>query len=87
MEWHFEVASQELEFWIDGKPDHAREASAPQRNCLPGQRPWRANGARRRRFDSLYMGFERYADTANDQDLWIDDVALSTRRVGCPVAK
>jgi hypothetical protein len=37
------------------------------------------------RFDSLYIGFERYGDTVNDQNLWIDDVALSSsRRIGCP---
>ena len=30
------------------------------------------------------MGFERYGDTVNDQNLWIDDVALSRRRIGCP---
>jgi hypothetical protein len=23
-------------------------------------------------------------DSANDQDLWIDDVALARERVGCP---
>ena len=33
------------------------------------------------------MGFERYGDTSNDQDLWIDDVALSRQRVACPAGK
>jgi len=30
------------------------------------------------------MGFERHGDTLNDQNLWMDDVALSTQRIGCP---
>jgi hypothetical protein len=38
------------------------------------------------RFDSLYIGFERYGDTMNDQNLWIDDVALGQQRIGCPIA-
>ena len=53
-------------------------ADACRGNDLAGQ--WLAPP----RFDSLYMGFERYGDTANDQNLWIDDVALSQQRVGCP---
>ena len=37
------------------------------------------------KFDSFYLGFERYMDSANDQDLWIDDVVLARERVGCPL--
>lgn len=86
VEWHMEVATQEMEFWLDGKPiTHVKQrAAAPdacQGNDLQGE--WRAPP----RFDSLYIGFERYADSANDQDLWIDDVALSQTRIGCPVRK
>ena len=35
----------------------------------------------------LYIGFERYADSANDQNLWIDDVVLSKQRIGCDTPK
>jgi hypothetical protein len=82
VEWHFEAASHELEFWLDGSQvtQVARQAAAKtcRGNDLQGE--WRAPP----KFDSLYIGFERYADSANDQDLWIDDVALSSSRVGCP---
>jgi len=86
IEWHFEVASNELEFWIDDRrivhvKDRAHGANACHGDDLGGQ--WRAPP----RFDSLYMGFERYGDTSNDQDLWIDDVALSRQRVACPAGK
>ena len=56
----------------------ARAPGVPSRQRLPRQRSrgeWRAPP----KFDSFYIGFERYADSANDQDLWIDDVALSKR--------
>jgi hypothetical protein len=86
VEWHFAAASHELEFWIDGRrithvKERAHSANACHGDDLDGQ--WRAPPG----FDSLYMGFERYGDTTNDQDLWIDDVVLSTRRVTCPVAR
>jgi hypothetical protein len=85
VEWHFEVASQQLEFWLDGMKVTAVTRSAPGAVCKGGdlKGEWRAPPE----FDSLYIGFERYADSANDQHLWIDDVSLSKSRVGCPAAK
>lgn len=84
VEWHFAVAANELEFWLDGRriahvTGRAKKADACRGNDLGGA--WRAPP----KFDSFYLGFERYADSANDQDLWIDDVVLSKTRVGCPV--
>jgi hypothetical protein len=86
VEWHLEAASQELEFWIDGRNiAHVKGRGDPSASCkgddLGGE--WRAPP----KFDSFYIGFERYADSANDQDLWIDDMAMSKQRVGCPAAK
>jgi polysaccharide lyase-like protein len=86
VEWHMEVASNEMQFWLDGhKVVHVtgrpKAANVCRGNDLQGE--WRAPP----KFDSLYIGFERYADSANDQDLWVDDVAMSKRRVGCAVQK
>jgi hypothetical protein len=86
VEWHMEVASNEMEFWIDGRKivhvaGRAKAANACRGHDLAGE--WRAPP----KFDSFYIGFERYADSANDQDLWVDDVAMSKRRVGCAVPK
>ena len=85
VEWHLSVANDALEFWLDGRhvtrvQRKARAPAACRGNDLAGE--WRAPP----RFDSFYLGFERYADSANDQDLWIDDVMLSKERVGCPAA-
>lgn len=82
VEWHLDIASNELQFWIDGRQiarvvDRAA-ANSCRGNDLGGQ--WLAPP----RFDSLYMGFERYGDSANDQNLWIDDVTLARQRLGCP---
>jgi hypothetical protein len=83
VEWHFAVASNELEFWLDGKRlahvrGRGRSPAACKGNDLDGE--WRAPP----KFDSFYIGFERYADSTNDQDLWLDDVTLAQHRVGCP---
>jgi hypothetical protein len=81
VEWHFEVASQELDFWLDGKRVTRVKRGVGAQACRGQdlQAEWRAPP----RFDSLYIGFERYADSANDQNLWVDDVVLSKARVGC----
>lgn len=82
VEWHMAVASQQMEFWLDGKRVTRVTGTAGPQACK-GQdlaAEWRAPP----KFDSLYIGFERYADSANDQHLWVDDVVLSRNRVGCP---
>ncbi|MEJ0087308.1 MAG: hypothetical protein WDO72_16675 [Pseudomonadota bacterium] len=83
VEWHMEVASDEMQFWLDGRKvahvkGRARAAGACRGNDLQGE--WRAPP----KFNSLYLGLERYADSANDQNLWWDDVVLSKQRVRCP---
>jgi hypothetical protein len=82
VEWHLKAASNEMRFWLDGREvvrvsGRAESANACRGDDLEGE--WRAPP----KFDSFYIGFERYADSANDQNLWIDDVALSAQRVGC----
>lgn len=84
VEWHMSVATHEMQFWIDGKPiAHVKNGAGPKAcsgHDLDDR--WLAPP----RFDSLYIGFERYGDTMNDQNLWIDDVALGQQRIGCPIA-
>jgi len=82
VEWHFEVASNEMQFWLDGRKvvhvaGKPKAANACRGDDLNGE--WRAPP----KFDSFYIGFERYADSANDQNLWLDDVLLSKQRAGC----
>ena len=85
VEWRFEAASNEMQIWMHGLPavHIVRGRSDAQAQCkgaeLGGE--WRAPP----KFDSFYLGFERYMDSANDQNLWIDDVVLARERVGCPL--
>jgi len=84
LEWDMAVATNEMQFWIDGKPIAHVQGGAGAKACSGHdlQDRWLAPP----RFDSLYIGFERYMDTVNDQNLWIDDVALGQQRIGCPAA-
>jgi hypothetical protein len=76
-----------MQYWLDGEAledIHVRERTdAMDSNCshqdLNGV--WLAPP----KFQSLYMGLERYDATQNDQHLWIDDVVVARSRVGCPV--
>lgn len=85
VEWRFVAATNEMQIWMHGRPAvHLVQgrADAPAQckgDDLGGE--WRAPP----KFDSFYLGFERYADSVNDQNLWIDDVVLAHERVGCPV--
>jgi hypothetical protein len=83
VEWHFDVKDNELQYWLDGEEllhvrGRGNADSACRGNDLDGV--WLAPP----KFNSFYIGLERYHDSANDQNLWIDDVVLSTARVGCP---
>jgi hypothetical protein len=87
VEWHFVVATNEMEFWLNGTELadlHVTDrAKAPGSGCLStadlgGQ--WLAPPA----FQSLYLGWERYQESENDQNVWFDDVVVSKSRVGCP---
>ena len=87
VEWHFVVASNEMEYWLDGtelKDLHVTDhAQAPGSGCLSSEElggKWLAPPA----FQSLYMGWERYQEPTNDQNVWFDDVVVSLSRVGCP---
>jgi hypothetical protein len=87
VEWHFAVASNEMQFWLNGaelEDIHVQEhASGAASSCLSTEHlagQWLAPPA----FQSLFLGWERYQLTENDQDLWIDAVVIGQSRVGCP---
>jgi hypothetical protein len=87
VEWHFAVANNEMQFWLDGSELsdlHVRDrGTGAESGCLSTEQlggQWLAPPA----FQSLYLGWERYQEPENDQDLWIDEVVVSRERVGCP---
>jgi len=85
VEWRFSVASNEMQFWMDGNELADIHVTGQGEGCvandLGGQ--WVAPPA----FQTLYLGWEHYQQTANPIDLWVDDVAVGTERLGCPPAQ
>jgi hypothetical protein len=82
VEWRFVVATNEMQFWLNGTELSDIHVTGMGEGCggndLNGQ--WTAPPD----FDTLYLGWEHYQLPANDINLWVDDVAVSTERVGCP---
>jgi hypothetical protein len=86
IEWHFDVARDEMQIWLDGQElddmHVVGRPTTPGSGCLGngtnGQ--WLAPPA----FTTLHLGWENYQTSSNDRNLWIDDVAVGTERMGCP---
>jgi hypothetical protein len=86
VEWRFAVATNEMQMWLNGtelndlhvidRPTSA--GSGCLGNGVNGE--WLAPPA----FQTLHLGWEQYQQHSNDTNLWVDDVVISTERVGCP---
>jgi hypothetical protein len=74
-----------MQFWLNGAEvadiHVTQQGEGCVGNALEGQ--WIAPPA----FQTLYLGWEHYQLPANPIDLWVDDVVVSTERVGCPAAQ
>jgi hypothetical protein len=84
VEWHFTVATNDMQFWLNGTEVSDMHVTQQGEGCIGdalGQQ-WIAPPA----FQSLYLGWEHYQQAANPIDVWMDDVVVDTKRVGCPAA-
>jgi hypothetical protein len=79
-EWKFDGAANELQFWLNGAEVTSLAVTGTGQGCVnqPATFPWSAPN-----FERIDLGWESYqADDA--RTIWIDDVALSTEKIGCP---
>jgi hypothetical protein len=80
IEWEFDGPNDTMRFWIGGAPAPDLTVSHTGAGCIsqPEGYEWTSPS-----FSQLDIGWESYqADGA--RALWIDDVAFSTSRIGCP---
>lgn len=79
-EWQFDGPNNTMRFWLDGMPVDSLTMSGTGQGCVnqAATFPWDAPT-----FQQIDLGFESY-QMDDARVLWIDDVALSTQRVGCP---
>jgi hypothetical protein len=86
MEWRFSSQTNELQLWMNGNDvsdihvvDRPTTAgSGCLGNATNGE--WIAPP----NFTTLHLGWESYQTANNDRNLWVDDVVVSTERIGCP---
>ena len=82
VEWRFSVATNEMQFWMNGTELTDIHVTGEGEGCVGNalEQQWLAPPA----FQTLYLGWEHYQQTQNPIDLWVDDVAVGTERLGCP---
>lgn len=80
VEWQFDGAHDTLRFWLDGAAIDALTVQGTGQGCVHQDKTfeWKAPT-----FADVELGWESYQmDT--ERTLYIDDVVISTTRVGCP---
>lgn len=80
VEWQFDGPASTMRLWLDGAPVDSLTVTGVGQGCVnqPANYHWTAP-----LFDRLDLGWESYqADTP--RTFWIDDVVVSTTRIGCP---
>jgi len=79
-EWEFNGAGNEMHYWLDGVAQTAVDIVKTDSSCVtaPPGNLWQAPT-----FDKLMLGW--YSQAFNmPVELWMDDIVVSTDRVGCP---
>jgi len=86
-EWKFDgskndTKQNELHLWVNGVPQTEVDVVGKGNACSTGNmaQPWLAPVA----FTKLIIGWEQYQGDAPDQEAWLDDLVISTEKVGCP---
>ena len=80
MEWYFDGATNTQKFWLDGAAIDDLTVTGQGEGCIAHETEdkWVFPT-----FASLSLGWESYQTDA-PREVWIDDVALSTTKIGCP---
>ncbi|GAA0248230.1 hypothetical protein GCM10010492_55050 [Saccharothrix mutabilis subsp. mutabilis] len=76
VEWHMDATDNRVTVSIDGrpKPDLTVSTKVHGGNPVDFLFP---------RFDAVKFGWQLYQPNPGAYDVWLDDLALSTRRIGC----
>jgi hypothetical protein len=77
IEWMHDGGSNQTRFWWDGV-EHPSLATTPTRHGGKKNVPFLLP-----RFDALWFGWQEYQPSTQRFELWIDEVAIDTQRIGC----
>jgi hypothetical protein len=79
-EWRFDGPNDEMDFWLDGTAITDLTVVGQGSGCINNGTGghWYLPA-----YDTLSLGWEHY-QTSIPIDMWIDDVAVDSKRIGCP---
>jgi hypothetical protein len=82
VEWQFDGTKNEMHLWFDGTLLSDVDVVGMGTRCVNNAdlgKPWAAPA-----FSFLSLGWQQYQGSNGPLELWMDDVAVGTQRVGCP---
>jgi hypothetical protein len=82
VEWEFDGTKNEMHLWFDGTLLSDVDVVGMGTRCVNNAdlgKPWSAPS-----FSFLSLGWQQYQASNGPLELWMDDVAVGTQRVGCP---
>jgi hypothetical protein len=82
VEWRFDGKLKELDFWMDGTQNQALSVRQKANNTGVCQNQAWSGVWEPPVFNSIAIGFQHYQ--TGPGELWIDDFALDTKKIGCP---
>jgi hypothetical protein len=83
VEWLYDGTKNEMHYWLNG--EEIVELAVPQKGdgCIQGAG---ANNWRAPPFTKLSLGWYNAQPSPIPIDMWMDDVGVDTKRIGCPAA-
>ena len=82
VEWQFDSTRNEMHLWFDGALLTDVDVVGTGTRCVNNGdlgKPWAGPA-----FANLMLGWQQYQGSNGALELWLDDVAVATQRVGCP---
>jgi hypothetical protein len=84
VEWRFDGKLKELDFWMDGTQNEALSVRQKANNTGVCQNQAWSGIWEPPTFSSIGIGFQHYQQGPGE--MWIDDFAIDTKKLGCPAA-
>ncbi len=83
IEWLYDGAKNEMHYWLNGEELADMAVMQKGDGCIQGAG---ANNWRAPPFTKLSLGWYNAQTSPIPIDMWMDDVGIDTKRIGCPAA-
>jgi hypothetical protein len=82
VEWQFDSSKNEMHLWFNGTLVADADIIGTGTRCVNSGdlgKPWTGPA-----YDTLALGWAQYQRSNGPLEMWLDDLAVSTQRLGCP---